>query len=290
MTTMTQTTPKYPIYIISKGRADSRLTSRTLELMGVPYHIVIEPQEYNDYAAHIDPNKILVLPFSNLGQGGIPARNWVWEHAVSTGTDRHWIMDDNIRYFYRYHQNQKIRVHNGAIFRAMEDFTDRYENVPMSGPQYYFFVMRKQHNKPPIYINTRVYSCILLSNHVPHRWRGRYNEDTDLSIRFLKDGYCTFLFNSFLQGKMATMSMSGGNTETLYKLNNGEDGRYLMAKSLYEQHPDIVKISRKWNRWQHHVDYRPFRGNQLILKKGIEVPDGHNEYGMTLRKVDNKGI
>ena len=50
--------PRHPIFIISKGRADSRLTSKSLEEMGVDYRIVIEPQEYDQYAAVIDPNKI----------------------------------------------------------------------------------------------------------------------------------------------------------------------------------------------------------------------------------------
>ena len=70
--------PKYPIYVISKGRWDSRLTSKALERMKVPYHIVVEPQEYDNYASVIDKQKILTLPFKNLGQGSIPARNWVW--------------------------------------------------------------------------------------------------------------------------------------------------------------------------------------------------------------------
>ena len=59
--------PKFPIYIISKGRWETRMTSKALEKMGVPYSIVIEPQEYDNYASVIDPKKILVLPFSNLG-------------------------------------------------------------------------------------------------------------------------------------------------------------------------------------------------------------------------------
>ena len=46
--------PKYPIYIISKGRAESRFTSKALEEMNVPYHIVVEPQEYNEYSKYID--------------------------------------------------------------------------------------------------------------------------------------------------------------------------------------------------------------------------------------------
>ena len=58
--------PKYHIYIISKGRHESRLTSKTLEYMKVPYKIVIEPQEYDLYASVIDPKKILILPLSGI--------------------------------------------------------------------------------------------------------------------------------------------------------------------------------------------------------------------------------
>jgi len=79
--------PKCPVYIISKDRWESRLTSKALENMSVPYHIVIEPQEYSNYAAVINPEKILILPFSDLGQGSIPARNWVWEHSLSIGAE-----------------------------------------------------------------------------------------------------------------------------------------------------------------------------------------------------------
>jgi hypothetical protein len=77
--------PRYPIYIISKGRWESRQTSKALEKMKVPYRIVVEPQEFDRYAEVIAREKILVLPFSNLGQGSIPARNWVWEHSISEG-------------------------------------------------------------------------------------------------------------------------------------------------------------------------------------------------------------
>ena len=91
--------PKYPVYIISKGRWESRLTSKALEEMNVPYYIVVEPQEYDNYPEVINPKKILVLPFRNLGQGSIPARNWVWAHSLSINAKRHWILDDNIRSF-----------------------------------------------------------------------------------------------------------------------------------------------------------------------------------------------
>jgi hypothetical protein len=270
--------PKYPIYIISKGRWESRKTSKALEKMGVPYHIVVEPQEYDNYAAVIDPAKIFVLPFSNLGQGSIPARNWVWEHSISIGAEKHWIMDDNITSFYRSNKNHRDYVGSGTILKCTEDFTDRYTNVALSGLNYVMFVKDDSARIPPYYLNTRIYSCILIRNDIPYRWRGRYNEDTDLSLRALKDGWCTILFNAFLAQKMWTMVLKGGNTDELYK----DDGRLKMAQSLVDQHPDVVTITWKFERWQHQVNYDPFKKNKLIKKEGLIIPKGVNNYGMKL--------
>lgn len=277
--------PRYPVYIISKGRADTRLTSKTLEYMNVPYHIVVEPQEYLQYAAVINSKKILVLPFKNLGQGSIPARNWVWEHAKAIGAKRHWILDDNIRWFYRLNHNARVPVSSGTIFRCAEDFVDRYSNIAQAGFQYDYFTPQKQKQAPYI-INTRIYSCILIDNSLPFRWRGKYNEDTDLSIRILKSGLCTILFNAFLCGKVPTLNMKGGNTTTIY---NSGDNRKEFAESLKRQHPDIVEVVWRFNRWHHQVDYTGFKDNELKPIK--ELPSGINNYGMELIKFkENKSI
>lgn len=271
--------PKYPIYVISKGRWESRLTSKALERMQVPYRIVIEPQEFNQYSTVIDEKKIICLPFSNLGQGSIPARNFVFEHAIAEGNRRHWILDDNINGFVRLNNRKRIPVGDGTIFLAAENFVDRYVNVAMAGFQYRFFAGG---NRPPFALNTRIYSCILLDNSIPHRWRGKYNEDTDLSIRVLKDGYCTILFYAFLCNKSATMKMRGGNSDALYAQTENFDGRLEMAKSLVEQHPDIVRITHRWGRWQHLVDYSRFKNNSLIRRADLHLENTTNNYGMRI--------
>ena len=269
--------PKHPIYIVSKGRWKNAITARSLDRMAVPYRIVVEPQEYPNYAAVIAPENILTLPFSNLGQGSIPARNWIWEHSLAAGDARHWILDDNIESFNRLNRNMKPIVETGAIFRAAEDFVERYDNVPLSGFNYFSFC-RKTEKVPPYYLNTRIYSCILIQNSFPLRWRGRYNEDTDLSLRVLKLGQCTILFNAFLCGKVTTMRMKGGNTDELY----ADDGRRKMAESLAEQHPDVAKVVWKFKRWHHQVNYKPFKANKLIRRSGLEIRSGVDNYGMKL--------
>ena len=283
--------PIYPIYIISKGRSDSQLTARSLANMGVPYRVVVEPQEYEEYLKnpYVTKENCIVTPFSNLGQGSIPVRNFVWDHSIQEGHERHWIMDDNIRWFFRYDGVAKIRVTNGTILRLAEEFSDRFENVKQFGLNYTFFCPVSE-KKPPYLLNTRIYSCICNSNDIEHRWRGKYNEDTDLSIRILKDGWCTILYNAFVCGKEQSMVMKGGNTEEVYqKGQEGFDNRYRFAKSLYDQHPDIVHITKKWGRYHHHVDYTIFN-QKLKFKLGVkeQIPKQVNEHGMKLKKISKK--
>jgi hypothetical protein len=197
-------------------------------------------------------------------------------------------MDDNISGFFRLNRNLKTPVGDGAIFRAAEGFVDRYNNIGQAGFNYFMFAPRKT-KVPPLYLNTRIYSCILLRNDLPFRWRGRYNEDTDLSLRILKSGLCTVLFNAFLAFKQTTMSGKGGNTESLYANREGFDGRMEMALSLQKQHPDVVKVTRKWGRWQHHVDYKQFARNKLMLRPGIAVDGRVNDFGMRLEQQDDAG-
>jgi hypothetical protein len=274
---------RYPIYVISKSRWDRPLTALALQQMNVPFHIVIEPQEYKHYIKVFPMENIHVLPFSNIGQGSIPARNWCWEHSMSIGAKQHWIMDDNIDGFLRMNNNRKVFVDDGTIFKCAEDFVDRFENVGISGLQYRAFCEANV-RQPAFMMNKRVYSCLLIRNDIPFRWRGRYNEDTDLSLRVLKSGMCTILFKAFLQGKLTTMRLQGGNTNELYS----DNGREQMTDSLIEQHPDVASKTWKFDRWHHSVDYSPFQDNTLILKEDLNIPKKVNDYGMKLVDIESR--
>ena len=161
------TNPTYPVYIVSKGRHESMITSKSLARMKVPHYIVIEPQDEENYEGALDHFGIrpyvtlLVAPFSNHGDGPGRARNWAWDHAISIGSKAHWVLDDNITDFYRLHQNKRIRVESGVIFKAAEDFVDRYENVPISGFQYRFFVILTQNYHRLLSILAFILVCLL---------------------------------------------------------------------------------------------------------------------------------
>jgi len=94
--------PLFPIYVVSKGRWELRHTVKALEKMGVKYHVVIEAQEFDDYASVIDPQNLLILDkryqdeydtFDDLGytksKGPGAARNFAWDHSIAQGYDWH---------------------------------------------------------------------------------------------------------------------------------------------------------------------------------------------------------
>ena len=290
LTNGTLMNPKHPVYIISKGRWDSRHTSKALDKMNMPYSIVIEENEYYQYESVIHKNKILILPkkyienydscTTDQGKSNGPgaARNFCWQHSLENGATSHWVMDDNIAAFGRINRNLYIHVTSGTIFKAAEDFIERYENVALAGFNYDFLAKAK--TKLPAFVtNTRIYSCLLIKNDIPYRWRAKYNEDTDLSLRVLKDGWCTVQFNAFIQEKATTQTMKGGNEE-IYK-----NGTLDKSKMLARLHPDVAEVVWKFNRWHHHVDYRPFKNNELKKKKGLKIKKGINNYGMKVVKI-----
>jgi hypothetical protein len=247
-----------------------------------PFRLIVEPQEVDLYANEFKRDIITALPFSNLGLGSIPARNWCWEDAKSAGHQRHWILDDNISRVMRRFQAQRFPCDSGVALAAMEDFVDRYENIAVAGPSYTMFAPEGRTYRPVIR-NAHVYSCLLIDNSLPNRWRGRYNEDTDLCLQVLASGLCTVQFRAFLVDKKASMSMKGGNTAELYC----GDGRLKMARSLERMWPGVVQTIRRFGRPQHIIKnaWRKF-DTPLKLKPGIELSKLEpNEYGLKLTQV-----
>jgi len=269
---------KYPIYIPTKGRFESRKTVKALLGMGAEFRVVIEPQEEQLYLTILPKEYILVLPFSKPTDHSmlVTVRNWIKEHSILEGHKRHWQLDDNIKAFYRMNNNKRNKVLSPVIFRCVEDFVDRYTNVAMAGMNYMNYAIPD--GRPPYFINSRVYSMSLVNNELPYQWRGVFNDDTDICLRMLKDGYCTLNFNAFSGDKDATMITKGGNTP-IYTTG---DLRSDFVDSLIEQHPDVVKKVWRYERWHHEVNYKPFEKNRLIKKEGLIIENKTNEYGMVL--------
>lgn len=289
--------PRYPIYVPSKGRAQRGYTARFLIDDRVPFRLVVEPSEAAEYARLWGADRVLILPWDGdsperrafcqergIENGGlIAARNWIKEHSIAEGAERHWQLDDNIGgVLRRIYNGRRLPCAAGPAMRAIEDFTDRYENIAIAGMNYYKFLAQGE-NLPPFHLNCRVYSFSLILNSLPYTWRLAYNDDTDICLQVLAGGWCTVLFNAFCADKKTSMMVPGGNTDDLYR----GDGRLRMARSLERHWRGVVSTTRKYGRPQHIVkdSWRRF-DTPLKLKPGIDlgsIPD--NDYGLRLTVV-----
>lgn len=277
---------RYPIFIPTKGRYNTPLTINMFDAHRVDYKIVIEKQEYEQYSKVVDKSKIIVVPHQN--EGLTVTRNWIWDYAEYEGYEKFWTFDDNIGRVYRWNRNRRLQVKDGTYLRVVEDFADRYSNLYIIGMNHLSFC-KSSDPIPAYYPNTRVYSNMLLttkamlSNGEKLRNKLFYNDDTDLCLRVLKDGLPTIQINAFLIDKATTMTVKGGMTD--YYLSEECMGRYKFAEELYNAHPDVTRITQKFKRWHHHVNYKPFKKNKLIRKEGLVLRDEVNEYGMQLKTI-----
>ena len=237
--------PRYPIYIPSKGRADDCRTAEFLKKDKVPFFLVIQPQEFDEYASVYDKECLLTLPEKELKKSKWPlpfTRNWIKHHATRSGAKRHWQIDDNIQGIQQVTKGRGRKCPSNMALATAEDFIDRYSNVAIAGLRHVAFAFLKD---TPFSLNQQVYSCVLVWNELPNFWREETIEDTDYSLQVLSAGWCTVLFNAFVIQKANTDSMKGGNTDTVYK----GDGRIKQARNLQKRWPGVVKgFTRRFGR------------------------------------------
>lgn len=249
--------PKYPIYIVSKGRFQKTLTASYFEKNNIDYLIAVEPQEAEQYRKKLGDKRILVLPFSNLGVGSFPARNYCWEHAKANGHNKYWCFDDNIQGFAKWIDGKKKNINDAiSAFLYVEKFSDK-NKLDICGFEYRYFSPKPLKN--PFRLNCHTYSAMLINTLMPYRWRLKYNEDIDLCLQVLHNGGHTANCHYYLTNKISTATkMKGGNQDELYKGNDPKK-KLLKVKMLEKVWPQYVKTVIKFGRYHHQINWKKFK-------------------------------
>lgn len=236
---------KYPIYIPSRGRYEETLTIDLLHEAELSPWVVVEPREVDAYATALGSDD-RILALDNNNRGIAYARNWIKEHAIASGVERHWQIDDNIRNTRFYWKRKRLWVDPKQALGDTEMFVDRYTNVAIAGLMNTAF----GHTiSGPFSTNKMVYCCMLIRSD-EYRWDENLNgiEDVDYSLQVLVGGQCTILMRGYQVEKMRSGFAPGGNTD-IYE----NDGRLRRARALQRKWPNLVEISRMWGRPRHDL-------------------------------------
>jgi hypothetical protein len=128
-----ETEVTYPVYIPSKGRANTGTTHKLLTEAGIPYTLVIEPQDveaYKNYPA----TQTLVLDKNDAGMDY--TRNYIKDHATALGAEYHWQLDDDIKRFVTRQNGKTYKANAAHALNAVEQTVNLYTNVGVAAPAY----------------------------------------------------------------------------------------------------------------------------------------------------------
>lgn len=307
---MQRTCPnKYPIFVISFNRAKNHTTSKILAEYHVPHFLILHKEQIKEYKKYFndwqkkfttilefdDSYKLNYetcdnIPHTVKNAGSGAERNFAWDYSIKLGAKAHWLMDDNIlsfRYITGICKRNNTYVRKKAtkeifwqLFGKAETFFDKYKNLLMIELTQADFCINTA--KLAYMLNTRCFSCNLIWNNMPIRWRGRYNEDVILSYDIMTSGYCIASYRGgLLKMKQSTRSAVGGNhavkvgdADSLYSdgfdyKNSSADKTNLLLKVYPQYFRKVIKYGRI------HHDY--------IRKKDMPI------YNMKLVKATVQG-
>ena len=214
---------KYPVYVLSKGRAGAAKSMDNFEEAGLNPTVFVEAEEEQAYREHY--KNVVVIPES--GRGVTYVRNYIKQYSIEQGDPWHWQVDDNILDFRIRLDNKNVKHSCRNILAMAEYITDQYENIGISGLTHTAFAFAKKNH---VSINRQTYSCVLVNNSIPIKWTPDLPEDTDYSLQVLTRGLCTLSFDKLLIGKEVTKEGNGGN-------DNSHEWRLERAKRLQKKWP-----------------------------------------------------
>lgn len=259
----------YPVYVPSKGRADRKITTKFLEEAGIPFYVVVEPQDAAAYREHYAADHILVMEKND--QGIAYVRNFCKRHSEEAGDKFHWQIDDNIYYVGYRSKDKNHKASPVVVLGLAETMVNKFENVGGASLTHIMFAFAKKHS---VDVNKQVYTCALFRNNVSSQWRPDVIEDTDYSLQLLQEGYTTILLNRLIMNKVATGLIKGGNTE----ISHGGNRRLLRSQKLSEYYPGWFKVTEQYGR----VKIAPSR----IWRTFKQEPRLHNEQDHNLYSLN----
>ena len=229
--------PSYTFYIPSKGRATTIKTSGVLQTFGIPFKLVVEPQDYESYVAQFGTDSVLCLDKND--QGIYYVRQWIKTYSWFMREKYHWQLDDDLKNI-RSHFDKRVVLQEGKCFTLLEKLTEEFPNIGQAGFTHFAFAFAK---KNPYELNKQVCSCMLIKNETPAKFRPEIIEDTDFSLQMLYSNFVTLTLTRFSYEGMPTMQMAGGNT-TDFK----EGKLYKRQLKLCEEYPGQFEIVEKSGR------------------------------------------
>lgn len=173
----------WPIFVPSKERPNSSLIALA-SAQRVPVIAVLEPQDVRDYKLHFPGLDTMVLPENNRG---LPfSRATILSHARSRGFNWFWMLDDDIKNFYRVRDRRCVVTPMKDVLLKAQGLPDI--NVGQLALEYQQFAWS---SKVPTKRNSYCDVVVAIRTSVKANYRALFKEDRDFTLQVIASGMDT---------------------------------------------------------------------------------------------------
>lgn len=246
-----QTVQKYTVYIPSKGRPDQNTTYDICKEENIPCKVVVEPQDFEQYAQNIETDDILVLDKND--QGVQYARTWIKRYSIQANEEYHWQFDDDMRSFTMRVDNKNKKVSVRHAISIIEQVATLFENFAVGGMTSSAFAFSKP---APVKTNQLGYGCTFINNGFDQEWRDKTVEDWDYTLRALEAGMCTLSFSHINFQTPSSGTNKGGNNLTDWATMEKRKEFYDYFASLWPDNFRVVEITTESSRKGYKLEHK----------------------------------
>lgn len=249
----------WPIYVCSKARPHDRhiSTMRLLRDAGVPFNLVVEPQDAAVYEEAWPDAVVLVLPENDRGLAY--CRNFVIQHAASAGHAWVWVMDDDVKRFCKQIGKKAVTVPVNDLLAEAEAAAVKYTDLPFMqiGLSY---VQNVWSAKTTVRLNGPM--DVVVAFHVAALGGFRYDEtlslksDREFTLRLLGLGYCNVTLTT-LGFDCPTNGSNAGGLQDVYRAGVEAE----CVQRLATMYPGVVtRHVKPSGRVDAKINWKMFRG------------------------------
>ena len=255
--------PPYPIVVCSKGRPKGT-TFNLLRTAGLPYMVIVEPQDKDAYLETHKEAELLVMEHDNLGL------SYARQVALDSMDGRYWMLDDDISSFYRTnfvtHRCEKTDIVEALTCSQYEAGNAMLDVVGLSYRQFAWSA------KTPVRAWTNADGAVLINALAVKEAGGRYNPDLKLKADRFFALECAMkgLRVGSVMAYAFSANMRAGNTDTPM-LAGGQTTEYndrlaiQRSVNLMKEHfGPMVTVVDKGGRPDIKVNWKPFRDREKV--------------------------
>lgn len=244
-----------PIYVPSKNRITGAKTLKLLQDSGLPYTLVVEPQDEQGYAEAFPQAELVVLPENDRGLPYV--RNFI----LKRNTGWFWMLDDDIDGFYERVGTRMERIPAATALGMAENIIRKVPQAAQGALEYSQYAWSTKRNYA---LNSYCDVCVLIdaAKTFFHTFQeeATLKLDREFTLQLLNAGH----FTVRVQRYAFSCPKNGSNAGGLKPLYDTVQAEHQAVDWMVSRYPGLVTaVTKNDGRYDAKINWQAFGARKL---------------------------